>query len=149
MWLDFKAYETPNGLTIEWDFSTNIFKDKTILDMHSIYYEKLLSIEKTGGLAYLSPPYLNNEMIKKHQEYNNTSKIFNLNHYNVLHEGFFSQGNIQPNNIAVFFKNEQYTYFDLKNKVYSIIIELQECGIRQGDFVAIIVGRGINHISSA
>ncbi|MES2825222.1 MAG: MupA/Atu3671 family FMN-dependent luciferase-like monooxygenase [Pseudomonadota bacterium] len=144
--LTLSVTEGLDGLSLSWEYNTDLFEQETIIRM-AAHFELLLK-------ALVSNPHknvLHVEMLSIQErqqlltELNNTRADYPSD--KCIHELFETQVINNPNSIAVIFKNQQLTYEELNNKANQLAHYLiQEKHVKPDTLVGICVERSLEMV---
>ncbi|MCI2201508.1 amino acid adenylation domain-containing protein, partial [Clostridium sp.] len=143
--IDCQVMEHNEEILITWDVRNNIFPDKIIEHMFSMYENILAKIVKGNVFNEKNIVGLPLEMKTKRDEINNNKKYFKEE---ALHEGFLNNVKIHPDLEALNIENKSYSYEDLylyANAVRNVLIEK---GAKYGDIIIVELDKGIWQIAS-
>jgi len=146
VFIDCQVMDDDNGLRVNWDVRKGVFPANVIADMFSAFEIALLKLVHEDQ-AWESAALVNlpNEQTRQRASVNNTY----LNQAKcLLHQGFFEQASQQPTQIAVIEGEQEYSYAELRDKVFTVGNLLQKHQLQQGDKVAIISDKSIYQVTS-
>lgn len=130
--IDYQAVETNGTLSITWDYVDELFDAEMIDAMFSQYVDILERVIKNEEIDGVSIDDNNIEIINK---FNSTAEDIKPT---TLQSLFRNQAEINPENVAVIFEDEQLTYRELDKKSNQIARYLSELGIGRNDLVGVI-----------
>jgi len=137
-------WETLDGLTCMFEYSTDLFEKKTIDRMTSHFKTLLYSItsdpdQLISELQFLSP-------VERHQllvEWNKTTRGFPNR---CIHELIEEQAERSPTAIAISFEGTHLTYSELNRKANQIAHYLRKHGVGPDTLVALCIDRSLEMI---
>ncbi|HEX2926727.1 MAG TPA: amino acid adenylation domain-containing protein [Ruminiclostridium sp.] len=134
VYLDNQVVETTEGAYIYWDYAEELFSENVISEMFEQYTGLLVglaseSIEKQQALRQASA---------RMEKYNDTYEELEKN---TLHGLFAEQAERTPDNIAVVFESESFTYRELNTKSNQIANYLTQNGITPNELVGVSAKR--------
>ena len=146
VFIDCQVMDDDNGLRVNWDVRKGVFPANVIADMFSAFEIALLKLVHEDQ-AWESAALVNlpNEQTRQRASVNNTY-LNQAKH--LLHQGFFEQASQQPTQIAVIEGEQEYSYAELRDKVFTVGNLLQKHQLQQGDKVAIISDKSIYQVTS-
>ncbi|BBM00786.1 non-ribosomal peptide synthetase [Microbulbifer sp. GL-2] len=132
-------------LSYVWEYSSDLFNEKTVRRMSKHFHTLLQSAISSPDTQIGNLPLLNNEELNQIvHDWNDTRAEFPQTL--CLHQPFEMQAQATPNAIAVVFSEQQLTYRELNYNANKVAHYLLKCGIKQGELVAICVGRSLEMV---
>ncbi|MBL6449162.1 amino acid adenylation domain-containing protein [Fulvivirga sp. 29W222] len=142
--LSFNFRESHEGLVIEVEYNTDLFKSTTIERMVNHYTNLLTAVVEDSSLALEDIPFMNSseeELVLK--GFNTTSQPYPERL--TLHQIFENQVDKSPNDIAVIFEDKQLTYSELNSAANQFAHHLLErFQVEEEDLVAVVLERSEN-----
>ncbi|MDF5721899.1 MAG: amino acid adenylation domain-containing protein, partial [Rhizonema sp. PD37] len=136
---------TTDGLTGCWEYSTDLFDDRTITQMIGHFHILLEGIVANPEQPINQIPLLRaNEQHQLLVEWNETQTEYPLD--KCTHQLFEEQVERTPNAIAVVFERQQITYRELNNKANQLAHHLQKLGVKPEVLVGICVKRSLEMV---
>ncbi|MGL5880441.1 MAG: non-ribosomal peptide synthetase, partial [Xenococcaceae cyanobacterium] len=129
------------------EYSQSLFRDETI----EIIVQHYINILE-GAIENLDVKVLNIDLLKENEKekllktFNNNTKKYPIER--TIQDLFAEQVERSPNNIAVAFQEDKFTYQELNEKANNLAIFLRKLGIKKGDFVGICQKRNTNFLVS-
>ncbi|MBG1264989.1 non-ribosomal peptide synthetase [Nostoc sp. WHI] len=137
--------ETPQGLTGEWEYASDLFEAKTIQRMTGHFAVLLLSIVDNPQQPINILPLITEVERQQLQVWNQTEVVYPLNQ--TLVELFEAQVAKNPNNLALVFESESLTYQQLNQKANQLADYLiQNYQIQPESLIGICVERSLEMI---
>ncbi|PNK21304.1 amino acid adenylation domain-containing protein [Cylindrospermopsis raciborskii] len=140
--------ETEQGIDGTWEYRTDLFAPETINRMIG-HFETLLK----GIIAEPQKPITHLPILTSHEknqllfQWNQTQFEYPLYQQNkCLHQLFELQVEKTPNNVAVVFKNQSLTYFQLNQRANQLAHYLQSRGVRPDVLVGICMERSLEMV---
>ncbi|WP_435183600.1 amino acid adenylation domain-containing protein [Cylindrospermopsis raciborskii G7] len=140
--------ETEQGIDGTWEYRTDLFAPETINRMIG-HFETLLK----GIIAEPQKPITHLPVLTSHEknqllfQWNQTQFEYPLYQQNkCLHQLFELQVEKTPNNVAVVFKNQSLTYFQLNQRANQLAHYLQSRGVRPDVLVGICMERSLEMV---
>ncbi|MFL0660621.1 amino acid adenylation domain-containing protein [Cylindrospermopsis raciborskii UAM/DH-MRr] len=140
--------ETEQGIDGTWEYRTDLFALETINRMIG-HFETLLK----GIIAEPQKPITHLPVLTSHEknqllfQWNQTQFEYPLYQQNkCLHQLFELQVEKTPNNVAVVFKNQSLTYFQLNQRANQLAHYLQSRGVRPDVLVGICMERSLEMV---
>lgn len=143
--IDFQAFNAVEGLTFIWDAADQMFPNGMVEEIFQCFITLIhqLANEKTDWTQIYE---VMSSSQKKHYQ-NAQDFTFIINEKRNMLVDIFSNIEKYPNNIALIQpEKESITYHELGQRVKSIAAYLQAKGIKKGDYIAVLMPRGINCI---
>ncbi len=143
--LTLTASETTNGIHVEFEYCTALFKQETIERMAGHFANILESVTGNPEVRLAAI-----EMLSDHEkkqllyEFNDTRAEYPKD--NTIDELFAKQVEQTPDRIAVVFKEQQLTYQALNQKINQLAEVLRKKGIQPDNIVGIMVERSLEMI---
>ncbi|MBE9214963.1 amino acid adenylation domain-containing protein [Plectonema cf. radiosum LEGE 06105] len=131
--------ERNEGLLAVVEYSTDLFNRDTIVRMLGHFQVLLLGIIDNPNQRLSELPILTEIEHQQLVEWNNTYTKYPLQQG--IHQLFAAQVEKTPNNIAVAFKEEKFTYQELNNKANQLAHYLRKQGVKPDMLVGICVER--------
>lgn len=146
VFIDCQVMDDDNGLRVNWDVRKGVFPANVIADMFSAFEIALLKLVHEDQ-AWKSAALVNlpKEQTRQRACVNNTY-LNQAKH--LLHQGFFEQASQQPTQIAVIEGEQEYSYAELRDRVFTVGNLLQKHQLKQGDKVAVISEKSIYQVTS-
>lgn len=139
------ATNTKHGITLEWNYNTQLFTTETIEKMAATFEQLLENI--------VADP---TESIKAHHTAGSGSWLDQLKKWNQTEVDYDKNLNLSqliaataakfPDQTAITFKKEQLTYQELVNRVNQFTNYLSTKGLKTGDIVALSADRSIEMV---
>lgn len=145
VWIDCQVLERNGELEIHWDIRNGIFNENVIFDMFETFENtmKCVSTEDSGlenrDLVFTSDYFKKRD--KHNQKQNNINK-------GMLYDGVLQNIAARPNDVAIIYEDEKYTYKSFGRYVWSVMKLLQSRHVQKKDNIAIVQPRGIWQIAS-
>ncbi|MFN7459697.1 MAG: amino acid adenylation domain-containing protein [Akkermansiaceae bacterium] len=137
--------ETPQGLTGEWEYATDLFADTTIQRMKEHFAVLLKQITDNPHQSINNLSLLTEDEIQQLQTWNQTQTEYPHNH--TLVHLFAEQVIKNPDNLAVVFESENLTYQQLNEKADQLADYLIEnYQIQPDTLIGICVERSLEMI---
>jgi glutamate-1-semialdehyde-2,1-aminomutase len=136
---------TPEGLTAEWEYNTDLFNASTIKHMAQ-HLEILLTgiAENPDSSIAMLPMLTTAEQQQLLVDWNDTQADYP--HEQCIHQLFEAQVDKTPEVIAIVCGDEQLTYRELNTRANQLAHHLQILGIKQDEFVGLCVERSLEMI---
>ncbi|MBD2199778.1 MULTISPECIES: non-ribosomal peptide synthetase [Calothrix] len=129
----------------KFEYSSDLFNADTINRITEHFQTLLAGIIATPQQKIASLPLLTaSEQQQLLQQWNNTEVAYPVD--KCIHELFEKQVIKTPEKIAVVFADSQLTYQELNIKANQLARFLQNLGVQQGEFIAIVKQRDINFL---
>lgn len=146
VWLDFQSFSDMGDLILCWDYVEELFDSAVIEDMYSSMIEMVetLAVQEDWNKTIDVLP--NNQKITRTNE---VMEILPLQYpQKYLYSEFLENAKKAPELLAVIdsVSGKQICYKELKDTGLRIAASLRDTGIRQGDYVGIILPRGYRQI---
>ncbi|MHA4842640.1 amino acid adenylation domain-containing protein [Flavitalea antarctica] len=143
--LFFNITETNDSLRCSVQYSTQLFKEETIIRMMNHFEQLLYSIvsnpdQTIGGLSMLTKSEQHQLLV----DFTDTSRPYQVNHSVI--QRFEHQVEATPNSIALVFESQQLSYRQLNERANQLAHYLKEAGVTQETFVPICIERGMHMI---
>lgn len=138
--------ETSEGLTLSWEYNTDLFRASTIQQMAN-HFKLLLQalLAKPDENIFNLPLLSDAETQQVLVEWNNTAKPFA--YQKCIQELFEQQVNDAPHSLALIFENMSLTYGELNKKANQLAHYLiSEKGVKPDTLVGILVERSLDMI---
>jgi amino acid adenylation domain-containing protein/non-ribosomal peptide synthase protein (TIGR01720 family) len=136
------AWELDNGICIEVEYCTKLFKEKTIEQLLMHYLNIIKEILENPALMISDIRMLSQEETTKLvYGYNETGHAYPQN--KTIIELIEEQAEKTPGNVALMWNDKKLTYEELKRQVNLFACLLRNRGLGRNDIVAIISGRSI------
>ncbi|WP_445634030.1 Non-ribosomal peptide synthetase [Nostoc sp. DSM 114161] len=131
---------TENSLHAEWQYDSDLFLPEDI-ERLSGQFSTLLENAINAPNALLSQLEILSDIERQKLlvEFNNTETAFPAN--KCFHQLFAEQVERTPDNIAVVYQNQQFTYRELNNRANQLAHYLQKLGVKPDVMVGICVER--------
>ncbi|MDZ8237953.1 MAG: amino acid adenylation domain-containing protein [Nostoc sp. ChiQUE01a] len=131
---------TESSLHAEWHYDSELFLQEDIEQL-SEQFSTILQSAINHPYALVSELEIlsNNQREKVLVEFNNTQTAFPKN--KCFHQLFAEQVERTPDNIAVVYKNQQFTYHELNTRANQLAHYLQQLGVKPDVMVGICVER--------
>ncbi len=137
--------ETPQGLTGEWEYATDLFEAKTIQRMMGNFAVLLQGIVDNPQQTIKTLPLMTEEERQQLQNWNQTQTDYPLNQ--TLVDLFEAQVAKNPNNLALVFESQSLTYQELNQKANQVAHYLiQNHQIQPDTLIGICVERSLEMI---
>ncbi len=140
--LSFRFIESTETLSLEVEFNTDMFSERTISVMVGRYRQLLTNTLSEPNTKLTDIAWL--ETAEQHRlllEFNATDKQYG--HSRTVLEMFEEQVAQNPKAIALISGSEQVTYGMLEDKSVQIAATLYDAGVREGDVVGVLVEKSI------
>lgn len=132
-----------NELQIDIDYRTELFSSLEITNMfghlHTLLEDMINSPDKQ---LFQLDICTRDEKEKILSHFNNPKVNYSIN--KTIHETFEIQVQKTPENVAVTFKDQKFTYKELNQRANQLAWELHKQGIKSGDIVGVIINRSID-----
>lgn len=141
-----EVIENEKGYELQFEYSTDIFKEETICSMMNnfdLILKQALNAEYTK-ISQLTGLITDNDKQQIMHTFNCTKTKYPSD--KTVVELFEEQVEKNPNNTAVVYGNEKLSYKELNAKANALACKLKDLDINHGDFVAIIAERSIQVI---
>ncbi|OAB38378.1 non-ribosomal peptide synthetase [Paenibacillus glacialis] len=145
--LTLTVLEREQGMTIDAEYATKLFKPSTIARLLEHYTNILRCIVANRELQLAEIELMS--LTERHQvlvDFNGTPTEYARNR--TVHELFEEQVERRPNNIAVVYKDQQLTYKELNEQANRLSQSLRVKGVKPGQIIAIMVEHSIEMIVS-
>ncbi len=139
--LMFEAWETANGLSLDIEYCTELYKPQTIDGLFKHYrhiLEQIVAIHPSEAIKNIQIITLE-EQLRIVNEFNNTKREYP--YQSGIAELFEEQVALHPDKKALVSENASYTYSQLSNWANNIALSLQEAGATLESKVALLTGR--------
>ncbi|MGC8451957.1 MAG: amino acid adenylation domain-containing protein [Cylindrospermopsis raciborskii] len=140
--------ETPEGIEGVWEYRSDLFSPETIRRMIG-HFQTIM----TNIIAQPQQPIHQLSILTKSEQYqllmewNETRVEYPLHQqHKSLHELFELQVDKTPNAIAVVFKNQSLTYYELNERANQLAHYLQSCGVKPDVLVGICIERSLEMV---
>ncbi|MCG3399240.1 non-ribosomal peptide synthetase [Staphylococcus massiliensis] len=145
--LNMTIEEEAGTYRVNFEYATELFEAETVRDMleHYITLIEAVTADETTTLGAL-PVITEDEKSRILNAYNNTAKYYSGNETMV--ESFEKQAAATPDNVAVTYQGQSYTYQALNERANQIGHTLREQGIGHNDLVGLITTRNFDMIAS-
>ena len=143
--LEVNYWEVPGGLEGVWCYKTDLFEANTITRLAQHFQTLLQAIVANPQARISELPLLSRA--QRHQllvEWNNT--LVEYPHDKCIHQLFEEQVERNPDAVAVVFKDEQLTYYELNCRANQLAHYLRSLGVGADKLVGICLERSINMI---
>lgn len=140
--LFFRLWEEQDTLQGHLEYDNQVFDNLTAIRFSESFKTLLSSIAGGDNKPLAEISIISNQDKLQLERFNNTDEAF-LDTLN-LKALFENQVLKTPNNTAVVFENESYSYAEFNEKVNQLAHFLNHQGVNQGDVVAVICERSIN-----
>ncbi|MFJ7916255.1 MULTISPECIES: amino acid adenylation domain-containing protein [unclassified Lysinibacillus] len=146
VWIDCQVSEQPDGILINWDVREGIFPSGLIDSAFQFFVDHLTKLA-TNETAWTERQLLGlpEAMQKIRNEVNKTTIDLPKG---LLYDNVLDAIAQYAKNIAIYADGKYFTYEELGRYVYAIQQALINKGVRQGDFVAIDLQKGIWQIAA-
>ncbi|GAA0077057.1 hypothetical protein UT300005_14350 [Clostridium sp. CTA-5] len=147
VWIDCQVSEQSNGgILINWDVRDGVFPHGMIEDIFNSFTQLIqrMTIEKSVWYEP-QPVKLPDYTEKTRKKVNKTDKVINEC---LLQQGFLKQVQNRPDAIALISEGKSYTYKELAEYVSSIQQGLIDNNCKKGDFVGIVLEKGVWQIAA-
>jgi amino acid adenylation domain-containing protein len=133
------------GITLVWEYNTDLFNSNTITQMARCYQTLLEAIvahpsQRVSDLPLLSAVEQRQLLV----EWNNTQSDYPQ--YQSIHQMFEQQVERTPDAVAVVFENEQLTYQQLNGRANQLAHYLQKLGVEPEVLIGICVERSVEMV---
>jgi len=137
--------ETKDGLVLDCDYNTGLYKESTIARWLN-HYEMLLDgmVADPDSPVSRLPLLTESETRRLVQVWNDTVLAFRSNL--TVHGLIERQVKAMPNSIAAVFEQTQLTYQELNRRSNQLAHYLRKLGVKPGSLVAVFVERGLEMI---
>jgi amino acid adenylation domain-containing protein/thioester reductase-like protein len=130
------------GLVAGWEYNTDLFDSSTIERMAVHFVTLLESIVANPNQKISQLPMLTaTEQRQLLVEWNQTQIDYPQD--KCIHQLFEAQVEIAPDNVAVVFENQHFTYRELNSRANQLAHYLQSLGVKPGTLVGICVERSL------
>ncbi|MCL6753065.1 amino acid adenylation domain-containing protein [Nostoc sp. CCCryo 231-06] len=131
---------TENSLHAEWYYDSELFLLEDIERLSGQFFTLLKSaINHPDALLSELEILSDNERKKLLIDFNNTQTVFPIN--KCFHQLFAEQVERTPDNIAIVYKNQQFTYRELNTRANQLAHYLQQLGVKPDVMVGLCVER--------
>lgn len=137
----------PEEMLLKLNYCSELFNEKTMKSMLHHYINILNQIINKNNIKLCDIEIISEE--EKDEllyKFNKTGKSYNEKR--PIHKLIESQVNANPKNIAVSFKDQNISYWDLNTKANALALQLVNLGIKKGSFVPVIMERSIELVIS-
>ncbi|OBQ42260.1 MAG: hypothetical protein AN484_18820 [Aphanizomenon flos-aquae WA102] len=145
--LSLAMFETKTEIIGQWEYSTDLFTADTMIRMTN-HFQTLLSAIVNNPDEYINKlPLLT--AAEKEQiliTFNQTDKDYPKD--KCIHQLFEEQVKLYPDNIALVYENQQFTYQQLNSQANQLAHYLQNLGVKPDDLVGICLERSSELIIS-
>ena len=143
--LEVNYWEVPGGLEGVWCYKTDLLEADTITRLAQHFQTLLQAIvanpqARISELPLLSPAQRHQLLV----EWNDTQTDYS--HDKCIHQLFEEQVERNPDAVAVVFKDEQLTYYELNCRANQLAHYLQSLGVGSDELVGICLERSTNMI---
>ncbi len=143
--LSISMEETDNGLSVLFEYNTNLFRLDTIerISDHLLRITDVLSEDtniRVNDFDYMSGEEINHIIYGL----NNTKVTFDTNLY--IHQLFEEQATKHPTREALKFRGKSLTYDELNKKVNKLANYLLSVGIKKSQMIAVYMDRSIEMV---
>lgn len=145
--LTFAAMLNQGKVHVQIEYSTSLFKDKTILSMSENYMRLLRNIVKNSEIKIAEIDILSLEE-KEAQIYEFNNTIAQTNYEKSIILLFEEQVEKTPENIAIEFKKTAYTYDELNKKVNKVARFLKSKNIQKNDIIGLLMDNSVELLVS-
>lgn len=144
VWLDHQVMEEDGTLIFNWDTPEELFPEGMLENMFQFYCQFLYGLLHNHN-SWQSDPFIHfgSPTLNPGFSANQTSKEFATL---LLHEPFFQQVNQRPQQLAIACPDLNLTYEELGQRVSYLAYQLQACGLKAGQRVAILMDKGWEQI---
>ena len=138
VWLDLQIYEQQGELLLCWDYAEALFPENMMEDMFAAMTARLtrLAEQQAGQWPTNGTLTLPEHQLAVRHQINATEQHLATG---LLHQGFWQQCSIQPDQIALLFHDQSWSYRQLQRWSGQIIHQLQQEAITPEERVAIIM----------
>jgi amino acid adenylation domain-containing protein len=139
------AEENDLGISVSWEYNTDLFNDETITRIGENFQTLLEGIVANPQQRITKLNLLTQQ--QQHQllvEWNNTETDYPQDQ--CIHQLFEAQVEKTPNAVAVVFENQKLTYRELNQKANQLAHYLQEMGVKPDVLVGICVERSLEMV---
>jgi len=137
--------ESPTGLKGDIEYNTDLFAEATIVRIAQHFKQLLFAVVNSPASKIHQLELLSDE--EKHQlinEFNDTT-IEGLSK-NLLIDFFEEQVRNVPDNVAVIYEDQRFTYAELNSQSNRLARHLVDLGVGKGSLVPICIERGIDMV---
>jgi len=132
----------PQGITIVWEYNTDLFDSGTMLQMQRCYQTLLESIIADPSQLVSDLKLLDDVRQKRLLiEWNNTQAYYPQ--HKCIHQLFEKQVERTPDEIAIVFENQKLTYRELNSRSNQLAHHLKTMGVTSEVLVGICIVRSI------
>jgi len=144
--LTLNVEETPTGLTLQWEYSTTLFKSETVQYIAEHFNQLLTSILVKPDAAVMNVEMLSSvEREQLLNTFNQTESDYPAS--SCIHQLFEQQVVKTPNALAVIFENSELTYTELNARANQVAHYLiKTCDIKPDSLVGLCVERSLDMI---
>ena len=145
VWIDCQVIERNGELEIHWDVRDGIFKENVISDMFTTFENTIKKIVTDSDWTDKEALTFAPDYFKDRDSYNHAEKAFEKR---MLYDGVLKNIAERPDEMAIIFDEQKYTYREFGKYIQSVMQLLQSKNVQKGDNVAIIQPRGIWQVAS-
>lgn len=141
VWLDFQSYIKQDELLICWDKVDALFNDDIITKMLDDYCFLLESLRESASWDNIS-----NVFLQSKEQFEIQSTLPNKK----LYDGFLKNVKNHPEKVALIDSgsNNEVSYKELFQKSMALAQTLKDNGVKKGDYIGIILPRGLHQVVS-
>ncbi|GEC88669.1 amino acid adenylation domain-containing protein [Brevibacillus brevis] len=132
--------EEYGSISLDWEYNTDLYDESTMRRMIEHYIELLKSVLTHSDQTLHSMPMLTvSEQNQILQKWNDTSVAFA--DQKTIHQIFEEQAEQTPEQIAVIFENEQWTYRQINHRANFLARKLRNLGVKPDTLVGLMTER--------
>ncbi|MBE6052204.1 MAG: amino acid adenylation domain-containing protein [Clostridium sp.] len=140
VYLDHQVMNLEKGILLNWDYVSEAFEEDTINSMFKEYVDLIMNL--SNDININEATY---EVEKMFDKYNDTSEEFSTE---TLQEMFRKQVLLNPENIALKYKEKEVSYKELDIASNKVANYLSKENVQKGDLVGVLAERSIESIIS-
>lgn len=144
VFIDCQAMDGDFGMIVNWDYRQNVFPEDLIADM-------FLSFENLVQSVVHDTEIWNKHIECKLPErqssiFEQANRTFRTIKPQLIHENIIRYAQNNPNKVAIIDSKITMTYGELLSKANAVKNELQMCGYKKGDKIAVIMDKSVYQV---
>jgi len=144
-WLDHQVFEQDEELFVSWDAVCGLFPEGFINEMFDVYKELLASLCKAGNWIGERASLIH---IPRIDDFENENCILSEPSEDTLLSLFEKSLETCADNIAIKSSTEKLSYKELDDTSNRIAARLLSKGVKKGNYVGILMDKGINQVAT-